>query len=85
MGRRLFVGNVPFAIDENDLRDFVNAAGHAPVRVSVPVDRETRKPRGFAFLEFESSEDADKARGDLHGMPLLGRTLKVDVAKERER
>jgi len=55
-----------------------------PVRdVVLPVDRATGRPRGFAFVEFESEEDAAKAIETLNDKELGGRSIKVDEAKER--
>jgi len=82
--KKLFVGNLPFSATEEDLTDFVKDAGHAPVRVSIPLDRETRKSRGFGFVEFESADDARKAEGDLNGQRFMDRRLNVNVARERE-
>jgi RNA recognition motif-containing protein len=55
-----------------------------PVKdIVLPVDRATGRPRGFAFVEFESEEDAAKAIETLNGKELGGRSIKVDEAKER--
>jgi RNA recognition motif-containing protein len=51
--------------------------------VSLPIDRATGRKRGFAFVEYESEEDAAKAVETLNGRDLAGRTLRVDEARER--
>ncbi|NOZ45032.1 MAG: hypothetical protein GXP45_08040 [bacterium] len=53
------------------------------VFASVKLDRETRRSRGFGFVEFENAEDASKAQSAMDGSELEGRTLKVDFAIER--
>lgn len=51
--------------------------------ITLPVDRMSGRPRGFAFVEFENDEDAAKAIETLNGRDLAGRELRVDEAKER--
>lgn len=53
-------------------------------RISLPVDRETGKKRGFAFIEMESEENEDAAISELDGAEWLGRELRVNKAKPRE-
>ena len=59
MSARLFVGNLPYDVTESDLRDFFQPVGELS-SVIIPMDRDTGKPRGFAFIEF-----ADQAQADL--------------------
>lgn len=78
MSKRLYVGNLPFEITEEKLREFFEP--HGVESVSVITDRETGRPRGFAFVEVEHGDQAIEA---LNGAELGGRTLKVNEAHER--
>jgi len=80
---RLFVGNLSYDATEADLRELFAAVGQ-PTRIMVPVDRETGRPRGFAFVEFPEREVAEEAirRFNLHGFK--GRPLAVSEARPRE-
>ena len=83
MSVRLFVGNLPYQATEDDVRKhFAQAA--APVRVAIPVDRETGRPRGFAFVEFAEAAQAEQAIRQFNGQPFMGRTLAVNEARARE-
>jgi len=80
---RLFVGNLPYQATEDDVRKhFAQAA--APVRVAIPVDRETGRPRGFAFVEFAEAAEADQVIRQFNGQPFMGRSLAVNEARARE-
>ena len=83
MGTRLYVGNLPFSADENQLRDLFSANGRTVGEVKMVTDRDTGRPRGFAFVEMGSSEHADGAIRDLNGTDFGGRPLTVNEAKER--
>jgi cold-inducible RNA-binding protein len=82
MGRRLYVGNLSYDTTEADLRDAFGSAGTV-TDVKVVLDRETGRPRGFAFVEMSSDSDAQNAIAQLDGRDLGGRTLKVNEAQER--
>ena len=78
---RLFVGNLPPSAPDDSVRDLF--ASHGTVdKVAVIVDRETRVPRGFGFVEMSDS-DASRAIQALHGSDFEGRSLKVSEARER--
>ena len=80
---RLFVGNLPYQATEDDVRNhFAQAA--PPVRVAIPVDRETGRPRGFAFIEFADAAQAEQAIRQFDGQPFMGRNLAVNEARARE-
>src|SRR4051794_41694984 len=82
MASKVFVGNLDF----NTTRDEVEAlfAQVGTVRdVFLPTDRESGRPRGFAFVEFESDEDAAKAIEKFNGHDLGGRALRVNAAEDR--
>ena len=84
--KNLFVGNLPFRLAEADLaqslRELFEGFGVVD-RVSIITDRDTGKPRGFAFVEM-GNEDADKAITQLNGTEVNGRTLTVNEARPRE-
>ena len=83
MGTRLYVGNLPFNADENQIRTLFSESGRTVSEVKLVTDRDTGRPRGFGFVEMGSSEDADSAIRDLNGHPFGGRPLTVNEAKER--
>lgn len=83
MSTKLFVGNLPYSITEQELRDAFSQNGRQVRSVRIAVDRETQKPRGFAFVEVGSEADADSAIKEWNGNPLNGRNLFVEKAQER--
>jgi cold-inducible RNA-binding protein len=85
MGTRLYVGNLPFTADEQQVRDLFSENGRSVSEVKLVTDRDTGRPRGFGFVEMGSSEEADSAIRALNGHSLGGRPLTVNEAKERER
>ena len=80
---RLFVGNLSFQTGENDLQDYFAQAG-AVTSVNLMMDKITGKSRGFAFVEFASPEEAQKAVEQFHNKEFQGRTLTVNIARPRE-
>ena len=80
---RLFVGNLPYETSEAELRQHFSAVGSLS-HVFLPVDRETGRPRGFAFVEFPDKAQADAAVAQLNSQPFKGRTLSVSAARARE-
>jgi RNA recognition motif-containing protein len=80
MGRRLYVGNLPYSASEADLRELFASAG-AVDTVSVVVDRETGRARGFAFVEMATDEEAQNAIAKLHDQQFGGRPLTVNEAR----
>ena len=83
MGTRLYVGNLPFTADEDQIRDLFGQGGRTVTEVKLVTDRDTGRPRGFGFVEMGSSEDADGAIRDLNGRDFGGRPLTVNEARER--
>jgi len=83
MGTRLYVGNLPFSVDESTLRELFEQNNRTVEEVKLITDRDTGRPRGFGFVEMGSSEDADSAIRELDGYQLEGRPLKVNEARER--
>lgn len=82
MSRKLFVGNLSFETTEDELRELFATAG-ACDSVAVIRDRATGRPRGFAFVEMGSEEDANQAIAKLNNVELRGRNLNVGEARER--
>jgi RNA recognition motif-containing protein len=80
---RLFVGNLPYSATESDLRAYFSAVA-PPTHIAVPVDRETGRPRGFAFVEYAEAAAAQEAIKRFHGQPFQGRPLSVSEARARE-
>ena len=80
---RLFVGNLSYQTGENDLRDYFSQAGMV-TSVNLMLDKVTGRSRGFAFIEFATPEEANKAVEQLHNKEFQGRTLTVNIARPRE-
>jgi RNA recognition motif-containing protein len=80
---RLFVGNMPYGATEADLRAHFSTVG-APSQIVIPVDRETGRPRGFAFVEFAERATAEAAISKFNQQPFMGRSLSVSEARPRE-
>jgi cold-inducible RNA-binding protein len=80
---RLFVGNLAYSTTEADLRTYFGAVA-PPSQVVLPVDRETGRPRGFAFVEFIDRAHAEQAIQRFNGQPFNGRPLAVSEARARE-
>ena len=80
---RLFVGNLSFQTMERDLQDHFSAAG-VVTSVNLMLDKFTGKSRGFAFVEFSTPEEAQKAAEMFNGKELGGRALTVNIARPRE-
>ena len=80
MGRKLFVGNLPYETMEQDLEALFGQAGQVET-VTVMRDRVTGRARGFAFVEMANDGDAQKAITQLHGHQLGGRALTVNEAR----
>ena len=83
MAVRLFVGNLAYSTTEADLRTYFGAVA-PPSQVVLPVDRETGRPRGFAFVEFIDRAHAEQAIQRFNGQPFNGRPLAVSEARARE-
>jgi len=78
---KIYVGNLPFTSDENEIRTLFSQHGTVE-SVAVITDRETGRPRGFAFVEMPSA-DASRAIQNLNGKELGGRALRINEAQER--
>jgi cold-inducible RNA-binding protein len=80
---RLFVGNLSFQTMENDLQEYFSQAG-AINSVNLMMDKFTGRSRGFAFIEFGSADEANKAVEMFHDKDFQGRKLTVNIARPRE-
>ena len=78
---KIYVGNLPFTTDESELRTLFSQHGTVE-SVAVITDRDTGRPRGFAFVEMPRA-DAARAIQSLNGKELGGRALRVNEAQER--
>jgi len=83
MGNRLYVGNLPFSADENQIRDLFGQNNRTVTEVKLITDRDTGRPRGFGFVEMGTDEEAEAAINELNGYSLEGRALTVNEARER--
>jgi RNA recognition motif-containing protein len=82
ISRKVFVGNLSFDVTRDELIEFLKAAGPV-VDAKVPTDRETGRPRGFAFVEFEDEDGARRCIEQMNGRDLSGRALRVNEAEDR--
>ncbi len=80
---RLFVGNLEFSTNEQELRDYFQEAGFELVEATVVKDRNTGQPRGFAFVELADPDAAMNAIEALDGAELGGRPLRINPADRR--
>ena len=80
---RLFVGNLSYQTGENDLQDYFAQMG-AVTSINLMLDKMTGKSRGFAFVEYGSAEEAQKAIDQYHNKEFQGRAITVNVARPRE-
>lgn len=83
MAVRLFVGNMPYGATDADLRTHFSVVG-PPSQIVIPVDRETGRPRGFAFVEYLDRGMAEAAIAKFNQQPFMGRSLSVSEARPRE-
>ncbi len=83
MGTRLYVGNLPFDVDESQIRTLFQEGGREVAEVKIVMDRDTGRPRGFAFVEMTSQADAQAAIAAMNGREVGGRALTVNEAREQ--
>jgi RNA recognition motif-containing protein len=84
VGTKLYVGNLNYNTNEESLREAFSANGREVTSVSIIMDRETGRSRGFAFVEMSTPEFAQQALQELDGQELDGRMLRINEARERE-
>ncbi len=83
MKKKIYVGNLPHSITDGELEEIFKAHGSV-VSAQVIVDRETRRSKGFGFVEMSSDDEAQAAIDALNGTEVQGRALTVNVARPRE-
>lgn len=82
MAKKLFVGGLPWATTSEELQALFEGHGTV-INAFIVKDRETGRSKGFGFVEME--DGAEEAMGALDGSEMGGRTIRVDLARERER
>jgi RNA recognition motif-containing protein len=83
MGIRLYVGNLPFNVTEEELREHFSTIGPLSY-LSIPINRETGKRRGIAFIEFKDRAQADEAIRRFNNQSFQGRSITVSEARARD-
>ena len=83
MSTKLFVGSLPWSVDDQKLKETFEPHGNV-VSAKVVTDRSTGRSRGFGFVEMESAEDAQKAITALNDSEMDGRNIVVNEAKARD-
>ena len=82
MGRKLYVGNLPYQAGESELQELFSQAGTVD-SVRVMRDMATGRARGFAFVEMATDEEAQKAASQFNGFSLGGRSMTVNEARQK--
>jgi len=83
MGKKLYVGNLPYSIDDEALNEAFSVYGTV-TSARVITDRETGRSKGFGFVEMESDDAANQAIEKMNGQPLDGRNVNVSEARPQE-
>ncbi len=83
MNTKMYVGNLPFAAQEQDVRELFSQYGGV-TEVFLPMDRESGRPRGFAFVTMDSAEAMNAAINAQNGQEFMGRKLAINEARPRE-
>lgn len=83
MAKKLFVGGLPYATRDEELKEFFAQAGSVS-SAQVIMDKFSGRSKGFGFVEMSSDEEADKAIATLNGASMGGRTIVVSEARPRE-
>ncbi len=84
MGRKLYVGNLPYSADQQSLTEIFSQCGTVD-SVNVITDRDTGRSKGFAFIEMSSDGEAQKAIQELNGTDCDGRPMTVNEAKPQKK
>ena len=82
MGRKLYVGNLPYSATDASLREAFSASGTVD-SVTVITDRDTGQSKGFAFVEMSSDAEAQRAMQAMNGQTIAGRQITVNAAKPK--
>jgi cold-inducible RNA-binding protein len=80
---KLFVGNIPYTVTEQDLRELFGRSGGKVTSARVITDFDTGRSKGYAFVEMATAEEAEKAMQELHNFNLNGRNIVVNEARSR--
>jgi cold-inducible RNA-binding protein len=83
MGKKLYVGNLSYSVDSNQLNDLFTQAGLVE-SANVIMDRDSGRSKGFAFVEMSDAAEAQQAIGKYNGFSLDGRAMNVSEAKPQE-
>jgi RNA recognition motif-containing protein len=83
MGKKLYVGNLPYGVSDSDLQDLFGAHGTVQ-SAQVIMDRDTGRSKGFGFVEMGSDQEAQAAIAALNGKEIQGRALTVNEARPKE-
>ena len=83
METRLYVGNLPYAATEEQIKEHFSQAGNV-ISVALITDKATGRAKGFGFVEMSTADESQKAISMLHGKDFMGRAITVNVAKPRE-
>src|SRR5438067_4340154 len=83
MTRRLYVGNLPYDASEKQIRQVFETPERKVTSIKIVTDKDTGKPRGFAFVDLETPEHAKSAIDELNGKDFSGRALIVNEAEDR--
>ena len=83
MAKKLYVGGIPYATTENELKDAFSQAGEV-TSSAIIIDKMTGRSKGFGFIEMAKDADADKAIDMFNGKDFQGRTLTVNEARPLE-
>jgi cold-inducible RNA-binding protein len=83
MGKKLYIGNLPFSVTDDQLRDHFAQAGTV-TSAQVIMDRFSGRSKGFGFVEMSTDEEAAKAISQFNGQDLAGRALTVSEARPKE-
>jgi len=84
VGKKLYVGNLPYSVDEAQLQDTFGKCGTVE-SANVIMNRDTGQSKGFGFVEMSSSAEAQKAIQEINGTSVDGRALTVNEAKPQEK
>jgi RNA recognition motif-containing protein len=82
LSKKIYIGNLPFSSTEDELRAVFERHGRVE-SVNVITDRDSGRPRGFAFVEMDEASEADDAIRVLDGSELGGRSIRVNEAQDR--
>jgi len=82
MGKKLYVGNLPYSVGDSDLQRLFEAHGSV-VSAQVIIDRDTGRSKGFGFVEMGNDSEAQAAIADMNGKEVDGRSLTVNEARPK--